>query len=61
MALLEKFEFFQDSKMYLLIYQCKRVEGKRIFPSFLSLHPPTALRRVSMKRVSLNAEYVMRE
>lgn len=36
----------------------KRVEGKSIVPSFACNHPPTALRELSEKSVSLRAEYV---
>ncbi len=54
----EKYEIFQDSKTQRAVNQHKRVEGKRIFPSFPSNHPPTALNSACAKPPKVIAEYV---
>ena len=54
----ENFELFQPSATQSVEYQNKRVEGKRIFPSFLCTHPPTALHRAPLPSGQFRAEYV---
>lgn len=50
--------FFRSSKTYTAVNQHKRVSGKRIFPEFPPMHPPTALRWKAKIALEAVAEYV---